>query len=281
MFRPRRLRRAPRHRAGRLLPRTAQLHRRGCRGDPSSRQSRGGGDRRPGGVRRGSRAGGAGGVLPAGVSPGEDGPDPGGGALRPHRGPDGGGRALGAAADARRPPGGDRPAAGAAPLPPHAPGGGDRLRGRGRRPGDNIPATFRTDIGNSFEAGSAPAVVRGGAAVPGRRDGRDRRGRERREIAAAQPAGGGGARHRDGDPGNHAGLSSRRHPRRRGPGDLDRHGRASGDRGPGGAGRGAAQPGDRRDGGSRPLRSGRQPDRRRRRTVRRTKRSPPFLTWSS
>ena len=257
--RPRRFRRDPRHRARRLLSRTAQLHRGGCRGDPSSRQSRGSGDRRPGGVRRGGRAGGAGGVLPAGVSPGEDGPDPGGRPVRPHRGPDGSRGALCAAADAGRPPGRDRPAAGAASLPPHAPGGGDRLRGRGRCPGDNRGTTIRTGIGNNGAAEGAPAVVRGGAPVSGRRDGRDRRCGERREIAAAQPPGGGGARDRDGDPGDHAGLSPRRRCHRRRTGDPDRHGGASGDGGPGGAGRGAAQPGDRRVRGSRPLRSGREP----------------------
>ena len=280
MPRPQRLRRDPRHRARRLLSRTAQLHRRGCRGDPSSRQSGGGGDRRPGGMRGGGRAGGTGGVFPAGVSPREDGPDPGGGPLRPHRRPDGGGGALGAAADAGRHPRRDRPAAGAASLPPHAPGGGDRLRGRGRCPRDHKPTTDRTGIGNNGTAGGAPAVVRGGAPVSGRRDGRDRRRRERREIAAAQPPGGGGARDRDGDPGDHAGLSPRRPLHRRCTGDLDRHGGASGDRGPGGAGRGAAQPGDRRDRRISSSSFWTAAGRRRRRTVRRTKRSLPFRIWS-
>ena len=70
---------------------------------------------------------------------------------------------------------------------------------------DDVPAITNRQLNERVseimsKAGGAPAVVRGGTPVSGRRDGRDRRCRERREIAAAQPPGGGGAGDRDGEP---------------------------------------------------------------------------------
>jgi len=208
----------PRHRTGRFFPEPNSFTGEDVAEFHLSRQSRGGGDRRtaacarrPCRRSRGSSPGGrfTGGKMDL---------NPSGGPLRPHRRADGAAARSALAADARRHPE-EVVRCGSGSSPSHAPGGGDRLRGRGRMSRRFQDSNCRNRVSKSLIGWrSSFGRTRRGAGF-GTGDGRDPGVANVGKSRLAQPLGGGGARNRDGDPGRR-GIIFTPHFRRRRAGDL-------------------------------------------------------------